>query len=60
MQRVKWKCNEEVVKFSWRVQEAFIEMLILKKKKNLNRRCSQLDVEIRKERGMKFQSDDAI
>lgn len=33
MQRVKWKCNEEVVKFSWRVQEAFIEMLILKKKK---------------------------
>lgn len=33
MQRVKWKCNEEVVKFSWRVQEAFIEVLILKKKK---------------------------
>lgn len=60
MQRVKWKCNEEVVKFSWRVQEAFIEMLILKKKKNLNHRYSQLDVEIGKERGMKFQSDDAI
>lgn len=49
MQGDKLACNEDVVTFSWGVVlEGFIQKLILKK--HFKCRCSQLGVEIGKER----------